>query len=458
MVNQVVLAVGLGLVTGVVVVAVYLLVQYVRHRCSSENYKYSQLPTDPTFRSRAIVKQDIPSFYIPQPVPILQQQPIAGLERTDSIKKEEYRNGRTHLSPTVHSVDVRKKPDERCGIKLDAINTGALSSPQLATKTPQTPRKISTGGKKSVGSAQESPAPQHRKVAVFQKKPGANLGKLEFSLYYDQSFRLLQMEITRGVKIPSPEADTPPEVLAVASLTFEESQIWEQKTRPASKSNDPQFNEKFEAHNIISAKLRASTLHFQLFDDRTQKLIGEVNYPLKELPPNKLTNQILPLVPLELEESECNLSEEAGADLSAGLGELSISLCHNPTDQKLVVKVNGARGLQPIAHGRLNPFVKLDVTFCGRKLSSRSTKTAQNTLVPDFSEVFVFDMHTDKLPQVTLLFKVKHRSRMRDISIGSVHLGYCVHVESEYKHWEQVMEKPHLEIEQWHAIQEQFVE
>lgn len=67
-------------------------------------------------------------------------------------------------------------------------------------------------------------------------------------------------------------------------------------------------------------------------------------------------------------------------------------------------------------------------------------------------------MHSDKLPQVTLIFKVKHRGRVRDVSLGTVHLGYCVNVESEYKHWEQVMEKPHLEIEQWHAIQEYFVD
>lgn len=104
-----------------------------------------------------------------------------------------------------------------------------------------------------------------------------------------------------------------------------------------------------------------------------------------------------------------------------------------------------------------DPFVKLDVTFCGRKLSSRSTKTVQHTLAPNFGEMFVFDIHSDKLPQVTLIFKVKHSGKLRDTSIGTVHLGYCVHVEGEYKHWEQAMEKPHLEIEQWHPIQEQFV-
>ena len=302
----VVLAVGLGLVTGFVVVVVYLLVQYLRRRSAIHDYKYSQLSTDPTFKTRAIIKQDIPSFYIPQPVSIQLQQPIAALDRTDSIKKEDYRNGQTHLSPTVRSVHVRRKAEERGGIKLDAINTGALSSPPLAQKTPKPPLKISPGKRKSLTPETSSPFPQQRKVAVHKKKPDGSLGKLEFSLYYDQSFYLLQIYVTRGIKIPSTEADIPPEVLVVASLTFNENQIWEQKTRAAKKSNDPQFNEKLEAHNINPGKLHESSLHFQLFDDRTNKLIGEVDYSFKELPPNKLTNQTLPLHPVEIEEAEAS--------------------------------------------------------------------------------------------------------------------------------------------------------
>ena len=47
--------------------------------------------------------------------------------------------------------------------------------------------------------------------------------------------------------------------------------------------------------------------------------------------------------------------QEEVEDLSSELGELSISLCHNPTDQKLMVKVNCARGLQQITKdGRLS--------------------------------------------------------------------------------------------------------
>ncbi|KAL9986362.1 hypothetical protein ACROYT_G000501 [Oculina patagonica] len=459
MVNQVVLAVGLGVVAGFVVVIVYLLVQFFRHRSLTNDYKYTKLTSDPRVRSRTIIKQDIPPFYIPQPVPVQLQQPIR-TERSgslSSISKDDYRNGQTYLSPTVHSVNVKRKAEDcRSGIQLTAINTGSISPPSVQNITPKTARKFSPPKKHSL-QKENSPLPQHRKVAVHKKTPDSNLGKLEFSLYYDQSFRLLQIYVTRGIKIANSEDNVPPDVLVIASLSFNKNQIWEQKTRMVKNSNDPQFNEKLESHGITAGKLHESTLHFQLFNDRANTIIGEVEYSLKELPANKLTNQTLALVPVEIDETDSNIEEPV--DSPSELGELSISLCNNPTDQKLTVKLNCARGLQPIASGgKLNPFVKLELTFCGRKLSTRTTKTAHNTLTPNFSEVFVFDMHADKLPQVTLIFKVKHRGRMRDVALGTVHLGYCVNVESEYKHWEQVMEKPHLEIEQWHAIQEYFVE
>lgn len=460
MVNQVVLAVGLGLVAGLVVVVLYLLLQYFRQRSSANNYKYTQLTSDPRLRSRTIINQDIPPFYIPQPVSIPQQQPANGeIQRTGSISKEEYRHGHAHLSATVHSVNVRRKAEDSGGIQLDAINTGTISPPSLTPKlprTPRTPRKISHSQKQS--SKENLSIPQHRKVAVHKKNTEINLGKLEFSLYYDQSFRLLQIYATRGIKITILESVHPPDILITASIILNSKQIWEQKTRVVKKTNNPQFNEKLEAYGITPGKLSESMLRFQLFDTQTNTIVGEVEYVLKDLLPNKLTTKTLPLIPVETDETECT-DEEKIEDLSSELGELSISLCHNPTDQKLMVKVNCARGLQQISKdGRLNPFVKLELTFCGRKLSTRTTKTAHNTRTPNFSEMYVFDVNSDKLPQITLFFKVKHRGMMRDVPLGTVHLGYCVNVESEYKHWEQAMEKPHLEIAQWHTLQEYFVE
>lgn len=294
--------------TGCFVVAVYFIVQYFRNRASRDSHKYTQLCADPSFRSRAIVNPDIPPFCIPQRVPFQLQQPVGALERTDSLKKEQYQNGRTYLSPTVRRVEVRKKAEEQGGMNHEYIYQSPLSSPQQLPTTPKTsPRKISPVKKISGGLPMPPPSPQHRKDAVSTKNPNDNIGKLEFSLYYDQSFRLLQIFVARGIKIACPENDSLPVVLVVATLTFEGRQLWEQTTRPASQSSDPQFNEKLAVHNIISAKLHASALHFQLYDERIKQLIGEVSYSLKGLPPNKLTNQVLPLVPMDLEDSENSL-------------------------------------------------------------------------------------------------------------------------------------------------------
>lgn len=310
---SVALAIGLGLVAGFVVVTVYLVIQFFRHRSLINEYKYTKLTSDPRVRSRTIIKQDIPSFYIPQPVSIPLQHPIT-TERSDSfssISKEDYRNGQTYLSPTVHSVNVKRKAEEcSSGIQLTAINTGSMSPPAVQTRSPKTARKF-TPPKKQQPQKENLSLPQQRKVAVYKKTPDSNLGKLEFSLYYDQSFRLLQIYVTRGIKIVNAEDNTQPDVLVIASLSFNKNQIWEQKTRMVKKSSDPQFNEKLEAHGITAGKLHESTLHFQLFNDRANTIIGEVEYSLRELPANKLTSQTLALVPVEINETDSNIEVSA---------------------------------------------------------------------------------------------------------------------------------------------------
>ena len=291
---------------------VYLLVQFFRHRSLTNEYKYTKLTSDPRVRSRTIIKQDIPPFYIPQSVPVQLQQPIKS-ERSGSISKDDYRNGQTYLSPTVHSVNVKRKAEDcSTAIQLNAINTGSISPPgaSVQPRTPKSPRKISPP-KKQQPQKENLSLPQQRKVAVYKKNPDSNLGKLEFSLYYDQSFRLLQIYVTRGIKIVNSEDNVPPDVLVVASLSFNKNQIWEQKTRMVKKSNDPQFNEKLEAHGITAGKLHESTLHFQLFNDRANRIIGEVEYILNELPANKLTSQTLALAPVEIDETDNNTEVRA---------------------------------------------------------------------------------------------------------------------------------------------------
>ena len=65
-------------------------------------------------------------------------------------------------------------------------------------------------------------------------------------------------------------------------------------------------------------------------------------------------------------------------------------------------------------------FVKLEVHFCGRKLQTRTTKVVHKTQNPPFNEIFILDLSNDKLPQVTLVFKVKNKGRVRETHIGQV--------------------------------------
>lgn len=94
----------------------------------------------------------------------------------------------------------------------------------------------------------------------------------------------------------------------------------------------------------------------------------------------------------------------------------------------------------------------------GKKLHSCSTKVVNKTRNPDYNEVFDFFIPDDKLPQVTIYFKVfRHRGKMkRDGLIGMVILGnrhgHDAEHETEYRHFEQVVGRPHLCINYWHVI------
>ncbi|EDO26993.1 predicted protein, partial [Nematostella vectensis] len=136
-------------------------------------------------------------------------------------------------------------------------------------------------------------------------------------------------------------------------------------------------------------------------------------------------------------------------------GKLLIAMSHNPIDKKLTVRVDSARGLPEINFDIFlisDAYIKVDIWFTGQKLFSRVTKVQYKSKSPIFNEVFIFDVSDDKLPQITISFRVKHHGKLREKHIGRVDLGANALTEIEYRHWEQVLDKPHLEIDQWHDI------
>ena len=102
----------------------------------------------------------------------------------------------------------------------------------------------------------------------------------------------------------------------------------------------------------------------------------------------------------------------------------------------------------------VDSFIKIVAHIGGRTIQTRSTKVVQRSQDPHWNETFKFDIPNDLVPKLTLVFKVKHKGKIgRATSLGQVNIGKCVNVESEYKHWVQVMDKPLMTIGAWHRIQ-----
>ena len=99
-------------------------------------------------------------------------------------------------------------------------------------------------------------------------------------------------------------------------------------------------------------------------------------------------------------------------------------------------------------------FIKIEAHVSGRILQTRSTRVVQKSQDPHWNETFKFDIPNDLVPKLTLIFKIKHKSKLgRGIPLGQVNIGRQVNVEAEYKHWVQVLDKPLMPIGFWHKIQ-----
>jgi len=76
-----------------------------------------------------------------------------------------------------------------------------------------------------------------------------------------------------------------------------------------------------------------------------------------------------------------------------GRGEVLLSLCWQPTANRLIAVVLKARNLPKMdVTGLADPYVKLYLQFDGQRLVKKKTHVKKRTLNPVFNESFVFDL------------------------------------------------------------------
>ncbi|XP_032226730.1 synaptotagmin-11 [Nematostella vectensis] len=406
MTTQVIIGIVSGLSAGLVIVIVYLLYLHFRQPKSGRDEKKFD---DQKLRSRSIVQNEIPNFCIPTTFPLAIQEPHR--HNKEFLESQDEFDSTPVLNHTV--VQPPSSP-RRCSVQLEQILT---RSPAHQTGTPP-----QWQGKKRSGST-------------------TALGQLEFSIFYDEGFKVLQVYVIKGMQIFLPGSEHPPDTFVRVSMTSGTRKLWEQSTGVAHRSCQPKYNEKLDFAGLDSNRIKECLLSFMVFEASQRVPISECVYGLVDLPFNVFVTEVLKLSDTEYIEKPTKT-----------FGKLLIAMSHNPIDKKLTVRVDSARGLPEMSRRTTNAYIKVDIWFTGQKLFSRVTKVQYKSKSPIFNEVFIFDVSDDKLPQITISFRVKHHGKLREKHIGRVDLGANALTEIEYRHWEQVLDKPHLEIDQWHDI------
>ena len=138
-----------------------------------------------------------------------------------------------------------------------------------------------------------------------------------------------------------------------------------------------------------------------------------------------------------------------------------VSLCHQPTEKKLIVRVISARNLiKSKLVGKVDPYVKMKLWHKEKKIDSTKTDTQKNTHDPFFNKTKSFDLpdlDSEGLKNIKLVFKVMDEDIGKDEVMGRLVIGGKICVGTGLNHWNKVMATPSVETEVWHPLSESGV-
>ena len=140
-----------------------------------------------------------------------------------------------------------------------------------------------------------------------------------------------------------------------------------------------------------------------------------------------------------------------------------VSLCHQDTAKKLIVKVIKARNLVKTGFvGKADPYVKMALWHKDKLIEKAKTDTVKNSQNPVFNSTgLVFfdlpELDEEGLKSIKLEFTVMDEDWGKDDVIGRLVIGGENCGGSGLHHWNKVIAKPLVETEVWHPLSESGV-
>uniref|UniRef100_A0A8C4NBA9 Synaptotagmin-7 n=1 Tax=Eptatretus burgeri TaxID=7764 RepID=A0A8C4NBA9_EPTBU len=267
-----------------------------------------------------------------------------------------------------------------------------------------------------------------------------NLGRIQFSVGYSFQEMTLTVKVQKGMDLPAKDFTGTSDPFVKLYLLPDKKHKLETKVKR--KNLNPHWNETFLFEGFPYEKVTQRILYLQVLDyDRFSRNdpIGEVSLPLGRLDLTQMLSFCKELKPC--------------ADGCGKRGELLLSLCYNPTANKIALAVIKARNLKAMdIGGTSDPYVKVWLMHKEKKVEKKKTEVLKNNLNPIFNQTFTFFVPTEHLRDTTITVTVMDKDQLsRNDVIGKIYLSWKSGP-AEVKHWKDMISKPRQPVAQWHQL------
>ncbi|XP_027505221.1 synaptotagmin-15-like isoform X1 [Corapipo altera] len=272
--------------------------------------------------------------------------------------------------------------------------------------------------------------------------PDGNIGRLWFSIEYEQESERLLVSLIKVRKL-QPPADSCSPFVKIYLLPDERSYLQSKTKR---KTLNPQFDENF-VFQVSSKMLLQRTLKFLVYCvDKHKKhhLVGQVIFPLKN---EVLTDDNKVVIWRDLEKENLEPPSE--------YGDIQFSLSYNDYLGRLTVVVLRARGLklQEESHA-VGVYVKVSLMNHNKFIKSKKTAAVLGTPNPVYNETFSFKADQTELDTASLSLSVLQSIKgEKTLLLGRVVVGPFMYTRGkELEHWNEMISKPKELVKRWHAL------
>lgn len=433
--SEYILPIGLGIGTGLLLLIVLALSYKLfnddqKFRRMSRRHKKSIAPT--------IIPQDIPGFMLPTWRNVRVQEPLRKFSRlgddssTDELDLDTIK-ARTNNNIPVSTVIAagQSTPELREMSKMELVS-------QLKTKT--LPRI--TGSISLQDLNVYSPKARCRKSLVDEEL----MPSLKFALYYSVATSELNITVISVHNLTHLASIDSPNLSVWVQVEFSRYHQ-EFRTRCCSLDSEPVFNETCVVSEFPVEHFTGSKVSFRVLHDNST-VVAEAVYVLLGLPPSFPRNEAI-----ELQHPGIVQSSQ-----SPKCGEMLVRLKYDPVEEVVTLGIVECRGLRSARkkHKILDTYVKVHVIFCDETVQRFKTKLVQKTNNPKYETTFTLAgfFSRGKMTQTLVKLTVYAKSVTR-CGVGHVLLGTGRQTDrtaSGYQHWETIVDKPQLDISQWHVL------